>query len=94
MTAAERMRRMRARRALERDGYEQFSVWVKTDRLVVALSEDGFLSEWDEDNRPAVDAAFAQMIAAFIVTMAGGDDVTARADAVCFSALGDLHKET
>ena len=57
-SAAERQRECRARRAC---GLVTMPADVKLDRLVLALQEDKFLAEWDDQNPEAINRAFSEM---------------------------------
>ena len=67
-SAANRMRVMRERK---RAGVTPLSIEVQIDRLALALAEDGFLRDWDAEDRAAIEAALRSMVDAWIVHMIG-----------------------
>ncbi|HZO83833.1 MAG TPA: hypothetical protein VFC26_01390 [Verrucomicrobiae bacterium] len=69
MTAAERMRAYRGRRAA---GLAVFRIEVRLEQLSDALLAREFLKAWDADDRDEVELALQRMIETFI-TSAGCD---------------------
>lgn len=56
LTAAEKMKRLRARR---RAGRAALTVDVDLDRVAGLLFDTGFIGEWDADDRQAIARALA-----------------------------------
>jgi hypothetical protein len=69
MTAAERQRSYRQRK---RDGRAVLRVSVQLERLAMALSEDAFLKQWDEDNPAAIAKAIEVMLETYTTSIIGG----------------------
>jgi hypothetical protein len=88
-TDAERARKTRRRKAMRKAGFVVVELWIKSDRMAVALSGDKFLKECDEGDPDAISAALAAMLDAFTVEILGLDrhDVTGEHMPVCL--VGD-----
>jgi hypothetical protein len=67
-SAAARMRLMRERK---RTGIVPLTIEAQLDRLALALAEDGFLRDWDAEDRAAIEAALQTMVDAWIAHMIG-----------------------
>jgi hypothetical protein len=69
-SAAARMRLMRERVANDR---AKLAIDTKIGRLALALAEDGFLQEWDDRDRAAIEAALQAMVETYVIAMIGPD---------------------
>lgn len=63
--------RSTAMRARRKAGIGQFIVEHNVDRLVLALGEDGFLKEWDDNDLEAIGRALNTMVETYVVEMLG-----------------------